>query len=202
MPGPTIAPRARLCRETSKPARKPPPRSPQRTPRASIATHAFPKRQSRRGERARGARAPRSAGGRPAAVSSRGGKADAMGPTPRRTAEAAASDQVLAVFLKKDYSLEPLVAWDTLGMRGTCSAGFTLRAGGDSDQILPDPYELIHVQTMTPVAHLTWASVWAGVAAGAVERAQFFIRNAGRQASGQLPPGAPHYTKADRKSVV
>jgi len=51
----------------------------------------------------------------------------------------AASDQVLAVFLKEDYSLEPLVAWDTLGMR-YCSAGFTLRAGGDSDQILPDPY--------------------------------------------------------------
>jgi len=32
-------------------------------------------------------------------------------------ADAAASDQVLAVFLKEDYSLEPLVAWDTLGMR-------------------------------------------------------------------------------------
>jgi acyl-CoA dehydrogenase len=82
-------------------------------------------------------------------------------------------------------------------MRGTCSAGFTLKAGGDSEQILPDPYELIHVQTMTPIAHLTWASVWAGVAAGAVERAQFFIRNAARQASGQLPPGAAHYTKAN-----
>jgi len=133
---------------------------------------------------------------RRATVISYGANADAIVTTARRAADAAASDQVLAVFLKEDYSLEPLVAWDTLGMRGTCSAGFTLRAGGDSDQILPDPYELIHVQTMTPVAHLTWASVWAGVAAGAVERAQFFIRNAARQASGQLPPGAAHYTKA------
>jgi acyl-CoA dehydrogenase len=134
---------------------------------------------------------------RRATVISYGANADAIVTTARRTAEAAASDQVLVVFLKKDYSLEPLVAWDTLGMRGTCSAGFTLRAGGESEQILPDPYELIHVQTMTPIAHLTWASVWAGVAAGAVERAQIFIRNAARQASGQLPPGAAHYTKAN-----
>jgi acyl-CoA dehydrogenase len=134
---------------------------------------------------------------RRATVISYGANADAIVTTARRTAEATASDQVLVVFLKKDYSLEPLVAWDTLGMRGTCSAGFTLRAGGDSEQILPDPYELIHVQTMTPIAHLTWASVWAGVAAGAVERAQIFIRNAARQASGQLPPGAAHYTKAN-----
>jgi acyl-CoA dehydrogenase len=133
---------------------------------------------------------------RRATVISYGANADAIVTTARRAADAAASDQVLAVFLKEDYSLEPLMAWDTLGMRGTCSAGFTLRASGDSDQILPDAYEAIHVQTMTPIAHLTWASVWAGVAAGAVERAQLFIRNAARQASGQLPPGAAHYTKA------
>jgi acyl-CoA dehydrogenase len=81
-------------------------------------------------------------------------------------------------------------------MRGTCSAGFTLKASGDSDQILPDPYEKIHVQTMVPVAHLTWASVWTGIAAGAVERAQFFIRHSARQANGQLPPGAAHFIKA------
>ena len=36
-------------------------------------------------------------------------------------------------------SLEPLLAWDTLGMRGTCSSGFTLKASGEASQILPDP---------------------------------------------------------------
>jgi acyl-CoA dehydrogenase len=81
-------------------------------------------------------------------------------------------------------------------MRGTCSAGFTIKASGEPDQILPDPYEVIHVRTMAPVSHLTWASVWAGIAAGAVERAQFFVRSAARQAGGQLPPGAAHYTRA------
>jgi len=134
---------------------------------------------------------------RRATVISYGANADAIVTTARRTADAAASDQVLVAFQKKDYSLEPLVTWDTLGMRGTCSSGFTLRASGEADQILPDPYEIIHVQTMAPVAHLAWASVWAGIAAGAVERAQFFIRSAARLASGQLPPGAAHYTKAN-----
>jgi len=117
--------------------------------------------------------------------------------TARRSADAAGSDQVLVVFLKESYSLEPLLEWDTLGMRGTCSAGFTLRASGDCDQIIPDPYEKIHVQTMVPVAHLTWASVWAGIAAGAIERARLCIRQAARQSNGQLPPGAAHLTQAN-----
>ncbi len=133
---------------------------------------------------------------RSATVISYGANADGIVTTARRSADAPPSDQVLVAFLKSDYSLEPLLAWDTLGMRGTCSAGFTLRASGESDQILPDPYDKIHTQTMAPVAHLTWASVWAGIAAGAVERAQSFIRNAARQASGQLPPGAAYFTKA------
>lgn len=134
---------------------------------------------------------------RRATVISYGANADAIVTTARRSADAPASDQVLVVFLKEDYSLEPLLAWDTLGMRGTCSAGFTLKASGDSNQVLPDPYEMIHVHTMVPVAHLMWASVWAGIAAGAVERAQFFIRHAARQANGQLPPGAAHFTRAN-----
>jgi acyl-CoA dehydrogenase len=134
---------------------------------------------------------------RRATVISYGANADAIVTTARRAADAPASDQVLVAFLKDDYSLEALVEWDTLGMRGTCSAGFTLRASGDSDQILPDPYQKIHVQTMVPVAHLTWASVWAGVAGGAVERARLFLRHAARQANGQLPPGAAYFTKAN-----
>jgi acyl-CoA dehydrogenase len=133
---------------------------------------------------------------RQATVISYGAHADVIVTTARRSAEVPPSDQVLVAFLKEDYSLEPLLEWDTLGMRGTCSAGFTLRASGNSDQILPDPYEKIHSQTMVPVAHLTWAGVWTGIAAGAVERAQIFMRHSARQANGQLPPGAAHFTRA------
>ena len=57
-----------------------------------------------------------------------GEHADGIVTTARRAADAASSDQVLVVFLKEDYSLERLIDWDTLGMRGTCSAGFKLKA--------------------------------------------------------------------------
>jgi acyl-CoA dehydrogenase len=138
---------------------------------------------------------------RRATVISYGANADAIVTTARRTPDAAASDQVLVAFMKEDYVLEPMMSWDTLGMRGTCSSGYTLKASGVAEQILPDPYEVIHTQTMVPVAHLSWASVWAGVAAGAVERAQTFLRTAARQAGGQMPPGAAHYTKANATLV-
>ncbi len=133
---------------------------------------------------------------RRATVISYGADADAIVTTARRSADALATDQVLAVFLKSDYTLEPIVEWDALGMRGTCSTGFVLRASGGADQILPEAYENIHARTMVPFAHLTWAGVWTGIAADAVERARLFLRHAARQAAGQLPPGAPHFTKA------
>jgi acyl-CoA dehydrogenase len=133
---------------------------------------------------------------RQATVISYGAYADGLVTTARRTADAAASDQVLTAFVKSDYTLTPLQGWNTLGMRGTCSEGYTLRATGTLDQILLEPYELIHAQTMVPTAHLLWGSVWAGIAASAVARAQAFIRHAVRQASGQLPPGAPQFTRA------
>jgi acyl-CoA dehydrogenase len=134
---------------------------------------------------------------RDATVISYGEHADGIVTTARRSPEAAPSDQVLAVFLKEDYSLERLVGWDTLGMRGTCRSGYRLRASGESAQILPEPYDTIHLRTMLPVAHLTWSGAWAGVAAGAVERARLFIRSASRNSNGQLPPGAAHLTRAN-----
>jgi acyl-CoA dehydrogenase len=122
--------------------------------------------------------------------------ADGIVTTARRAADAAGSDQVLLVLLKSDYTLERLQAWDTLGMRGTHSEGFTLRARAAADQIMPEPYERIHAQTMVPFAHLLWGSVWAGIAAVATGKAQTFIRHAMRNSNGQMPPGAAHFTQA------
>jgi acyl-CoA dehydrogenase len=122
--------------------------------------------------------------------------ADGIVTTARRAADAAASDQVLLVLLKKDYTLEKLQSWDTLGMRGTHSEGFTLRARAPAQQIVPEPYEKIHPQTMVPFAHILWGSVWAGIAAVATTKAQAFMRQALRSSGGQLPPGAPHFTQA------
>lgn len=133
---------------------------------------------------------------RDASVISYGAYADAVVSTARRAEDAESSDQVLAVFLKEDYSLEPTSTWDTLGMRGTCSTGYRLKAKGVADQILPAPYARIHTQTMTPVAHILWSSVWAGIATVAVAKAEHFVRKAMRASAGQLPPGGTHLTKA------
>ena len=131
---------------------------------------------------------------RDASVISYGEAADALVTTARRNATADASDQVLVVFEKKNYVLEKTGGWDTLGMRGTCSAGFTVKAVGSPNQIMPGPYAPIHSQSMVPSAHLMWAATWCGIAAGAVDRARKFMRKASR--SGTLPPGVPHFTKA------
>jgi acyl-CoA dehydrogenase len=136
---------------------------------------------------------------RAATVISYGEHADGIVTTARRAADAANTDQVLCVFLKDDYSLERVLEWDTLGMRGTCSAGFRFKADGERAQILPEPYEKIHAQTMMPVAHLMWSGTWTGIASDAVERARLFVRNAARRSDGQLPPGASHLTQAIAK---
>jgi len=131
---------------------------------------------------------------RDASVISYGAQADAVVTTARRAADSDASDQVLVVFEKKNYALEKTMEWDTLGMRGTCSAGFSLKAVGSPDQVMPVAYGLIHSQTMVPTSHLMWAGNWAGIAAGAVDRAKKFMRKA--QRAGSLPPGVPHFTQA------
>jgi acyl-CoA dehydrogenase len=133
---------------------------------------------------------------RNATVISYGAQADGIVTIARRANDAAGSDQVLVAFTRDDYTLERSLEWETLGMRGTCSAGFELKATGSAEQIFAEAYEKIHAQTMTPVAHLCWSSVWAGIAAASVERAQLFIRKAARGSGGQMPPGAAHFTAA------
>lgn len=133
---------------------------------------------------------------RKASVISYGSQADGIVTTARRAADAEASDQVLVALLKEDYTLTRLQGWNTLGMRGTCSEGYTLNAAAAAGQVLPEPYEIIHSRTMVPCAHLFWGSVWAGIAAGAAARAQTFVRHAARHAGGQAPPGAPQLSRA------
>ncbi len=133
---------------------------------------------------------------RKASVISYGSQADGIVTTARRSADAQSSDQVLVALLKEDYTLTRLQGWNTLGMRGTCSDGYTLKAAAAEGQVLPEPYETIHSRTMVPCAHLFWGSVWAGIAAGAAARAQAFVRHAARHAGGQAPPGAPQLSRA------
>jgi acyl-CoA dehydrogenase len=136
---------------------------------------------------------------RDATCISYGAYADGVVTTAKRSPQAEASDQVLAVFMKEDYALDLTGGWDTLGMRGTCSTGFRLRARGVKEQVLPVAYDRIHSQTMTPAAHLLWSAAWTGVAAAAVQKAQIFVRKAMRASNGQTPPAAARLGEAQGK---
>ena len=134
-----------------------------------------------------------------ATVISYGAHADAICVTARRTPESPPSDQVLVVCPKGTYTLEQTSNWDTMGMRGTCSNGFWLRAKGSVDQVLPTPYADISAQTMLPSAHVFWASLWLGIASEAVNRARVFIRGEARKKPGSTPPGAVRLAEASNQ---
>jgi acyl-CoA dehydrogenase len=116
--------------------------------------------------------------------------------TARRSNDAAPSDQVLVLLAKGDHLLEPQGGWNTLGMRGTCSPGFVLRASFSPDQIIDTPFSEIACQTMVPVSHLLWSSVWLGIASDALARAHAFVRAAARREPGSSPPGALRLAEA------
>jgi acyl-CoA dehydrogenase len=125
-----------------------------------------------------------------------GAHADGILVTARRTAESAAADQVLIVALRADTQLEKRGGWDSMGMRGTCSEGFRLVATGLAEQILPTPFAEIADQTMLPVSHTLWASVWTGVASDAVNRAKVFFRAQARSKPGEIPPAGLRLAEA------
>ncbi|MFM0739783.1 acyl-CoA/acyl-ACP dehydrogenase [Paraburkholderia xenovorans] len=125
-----------------------------------------------------------------------GAHADGILVTARRTAESAAADQVLIVALREETQLEKRGGWDSMGMRGTCSEGFRLVATGRAEQILPTPFAEIADQTMLPVSHTLWASVWTGVAGDAVNRAKAFFRAQARAKPGSVPPAGLRLAEA------
>lgn len=116
--------------------------------------------------------------------------ADAILVTARRSPEAASSDQVMAVALRPQYSLQKTIEWDTMGMRGTCSEGFQFQCEAPLEQIFPNPFAEIAAQSMLAMAHLMWGGVWFGVAADAVARAQAFLRAEARKRPNEKPPAA------------
>ena len=87
------------------------------------------------------------------AVISYGDHSDMILATARRSADAAASDQVLAVIPRQQFSLTPTAKWDALGMRGTCSNTYSLRAEGHVISFARCVRD-IQSNTMTPFAHL------------------------------------------------
>lgn len=132
-----------------------------------------------------------------APVISYGVDADDIMVTSRRSEDAPASDQVHVLVKKGQYQLEPLSGWDTLGFRGTCSSGFVLTSSGSAEQILPAPFSDILSQTMHPYAHITWGSLWSGIAANAVNMARAFVREQYRKNPSAPPTSALRLAETD-----
>jgi acyl-CoA dehydrogenase len=132
-----------------------------------------------------------------APVISYGEAADHILVTCRRSPDAAASDQVHVLVRKSDYQLEPLSTWDTLGFRGTCSLGFVLRSCGSADQVIPAPFADILSETMHPVSHIVWASLWCGIARDAINHARAFVREEARKNPSIPPVSALRLAEAD-----
>nr|WP_082167497.1 acyl-CoA dehydrogenase family protein [Methylobacterium aquaticum] len=132
-----------------------------------------------------------------ASVISYGSQADLILATARRHKDAATSDQVLVALLADQITLERTSVWDTLGMRGTCSDGFLLKAEGlPLVQVMQKPFAEIAAQSMLAASHLLWGSVWFGIAAYAVDRARAFVQSEARKKPGQVPPGALRLAEA------
>jgi acyl-CoA dehydrogenase len=131
-----------------------------------------------------------------APVISYGEEADAIFATARRDPEAPSSDQVLCVLMKGQYQLERVSTWDALGMRGTCSHGFRLKAEAPVEQILPREFADIAAESMVAASHILWSSVWAGIAGDALARAQASVVAEARKQPQAAPANAAKLAEA------
>jgi acyl-CoA dehydrogenase len=116
--------------------------------------------------------------------------ADDLFTTLRRAPDAEPGDQILVLTRSGQAELEPAGSWDTLGMRGTCSPGFVVRARFAAEQVLPAPFPEVMAQSLVPLSHILWSHVWLGIATEAAERARAFVRAAARQKPGEPLPAA------------
>ncbi|HEY2638010.1 MAG TPA: acyl-CoA dehydrogenase family protein [Solirubrobacteraceae bacterium] len=119
-----------------------------------------------------------------------GAHADDLLVTLRRAPDAEGGDQVAVLVRRDQLELEPTGEWDPLGMRGTCSPGYVVRAACDAEQVLGAPFAKISAETMTPVSHILWSHLWLGIATDAFDRARAFVRAAARRSPGQPPASA------------
>ena len=103
-------------------------------------------------------------------------QADAILVTARSDPKSAEGDQVLVLVERNQYQLVTTSAWNTLGMRGTCSPGVHLTARAPLGQVFPVPFADIASVTMVPYAHILWSAVWTGIATGAYRKAAAFVR--------------------------
>jgi acyl-CoA dehydrogenase len=110
--------------------------------------------------------------------------------TVRRAPGAESSDQVMVLHATSETDLEPVGVWDTLGMRGTCSPGFTIRAEFGPERVLEVPFSTMMQESIVPLSHIFWSHLWLGIATEAFERGRSFVRASARSKPGEPVPAA------------
>ena len=119
-----------------------------------------------------------------------GAYADDLMTTLRRSPDAEPGDQVAVVTSRDQHTLEQTATWDPLGMRGTCSPGYIVRAEFPEEQVLPAPLAGVLTESMVPISHLLWSHLWLGIATDAFDRARAFVKASAKGRPDQLPPTA------------
>jgi acyl-CoA dehydrogenase len=119
-----------------------------------------------------------------------GEHADDLLTTLRRNPDAEPGDQVLALTRGDQLTLEQTGTWDPLGMRGTCSPGYVVRAEFPSEQVLPAPFPRVMPESMVPVSHILWSHLWLGIATDAFDRARSFVQADAKRKPGETPTSA------------
>ena len=111
-----------------------------------------------------------------------GAYADDLLTTLRRSPDAEPGDQVVALTHREQFTLEQIGTWDPMGMRGTCSPGYIVRATFPTEQVLPTPFSTVATESMVPISHILWSTL-LGIATDAFDRS--------RRSSGRLPRDGP-----------
>lgn len=124
--------------------------------------------------------------------------AEAFLMTARTSEGAPQTDQRILLVPKHSVQLDNRGPWDMMGMRGTCSPGFTISARLNADMILSAPFAEVNSKTMTPYAHVLWSSIWLGLADDAVNKAITAARSNPRTAT----PGRTHLADALSQHTV
>lgn len=119
-----------------------------------------------------------------------GAYADDLLTTLRSSPDSRDGDQVLVLTHADQATLEAKGTWDPMGMRGTCSPGFVVRAQFGDDQVLGTPYSRVGPESMVPVSHVLWSHLWLGIATDAFDRARAFVRASAKAKPGEELPAA------------
>jgi acyl-CoA dehydrogenase len=119
-----------------------------------------------------------------------GAYADDLLTTLRRNPDAEPGDQVMALTREDQLELEQTGTWDPLGMRGTCSPGYVVRAEFPAEQVLTAPFSSVAAESMVPVSHILWSHLWLGIATDAFDRARAFVQAAAKRKPGETPSSA------------